>query len=258
MKLRLLALPLSVMCIFFTGCSSTHVDPYKGYRQYSSHQIYNKGIHNLARKKYDQATKDFEALNGLYPFGPYSEPGQVDLIYAYYKNDDKAAAVAASDRYIRLYPQNPHVAYAYYMRGLVQFQMGLSWLQRLWGTDPGPRSMVDKKQAFLAFSQLARAYPNSPYTPDAIMRMSYIRNELARKELLIAKYYWDRGAFVASADRASFVVQHYQGTPASVSALALMIKSYDKLGLTNMADNTRQIFELSYPYIAKHEMKKIT
>lgn len=257
MRLRLLATILSMMCLFFAGCSSTHVDPYKGYRQYTSRQIYNKGLHNLVKKRYSQASQDFEALNGLYPFGPYAEPGQLDLIYAYYKDDEKAAAVAASDRYIRLYPQNPHIAYAYYIRGLVQFNMGLTWLQRFWGTDPAPRSMVDKKQAFLAFSQLARVYPNSPYTADAIMRMRYIRNELARKDLLIAKYYWDRGAFVASADRASFIVQHYQGTPASVSALAMMVKSYEKLGLTNMADQTRQILQASYPYLAKHELKKV-
>jgi outer membrane protein assembly factor BamD len=258
MKLRISAILLSLLCVFFAGCSQTHVDPYKGYRQYSSRAIYNKGVQNLVTRHFDKATKDFEALNGLYPFGPFAEPGQVDLIYAYYKNDDKAAAVAASDRYIRLYPQNSHVAYAYYIRGIVQFKMGLTWLQRLWGTDPAPRSMIDKKQAFLAFSQLARFYPHSPYTPDAVMHMRYIRNELARKDLLIGKYYWDRGAFVASADRASFVVQHFQGTPASISALAMMVKSYHKLGLTKMEDSTRAILQANYPRIANHELKKIT
>lgn len=257
MKLRISALVLSLVCFVMVGCTDTHVDPYKGYRTFSSRKIYNSGVSNLVTRHYDQATKDFEALNGLYPFGPYAEPGQLDLIYAYYKNDDDVGAVAAADRYIRLYPQNPNVAYAYYMRGLVQFSMGLSWLQRLWGTDPAPRSMMSKQQAFLAFSQLARFYPNSPYTPDAIMRMRYIRNEIARKQMLIAKYYWDRGAYVASADRASYVVQHFEGTPASISALAMMVKSYHKLGLTRMEHNTRAIFNASYPYLYDHETQKL-
>ncbi len=257
MKLRLSAILLSFVC-FLTGCSTTHVDPYKSYRQYSSRQIYDHGIHDLGKKRYSKAAKDFEALNGLYPFGPYAEPGQVDLIYAYYKNSNQADTVAAADRYIRLYPQNPHVAYAYYMRGLVQFTMGLTWLQRAWGTDPAPRSMVDNKQAFLAFNELARSYPDSPYTPDAIVRMSYIRNEIARKDLLIGQYYWDRGAYVAAADRASFVVAHYQGTPASVSALSLMAKSYQKLGLTQMQENTQRILDASYPSVAQHDSKKLT
>lgn len=256
MKLRHL-IPL-ILCIFFAGCSQTHVDPYKGYRQFTAKQLYDHGIHRLAKKDFAQAAKTLEALNGLYPFGRYAEPGQLDLIYAYFKDDQKAAAVAASDRYIRLYPQNPHVAYAYYIRGLVQFQMGMTWLQRLWGTDPAPRSMIDKQQAFLAFSQVARFYPNSPYAPDAVMRMNYIRNEIARKNLLVAKYYWDRGAFVASADRASYIVQHFQGTPAVVPALAIMVKSYDKLGLPTMANYSMAILQASYPTLAPKELKKIS
>lgn len=256
MKLRFLVPAL--MCIFFAGCSQTHVDPYKNYRKFSSRQLYDHAIHRLAKGDFDQASKTLEALNGLYPFGPYAEPGTLDLIYAYYKDDQKAAAVAASDRYIRLYPQNPHIAYAYYVRGVVQFNMGLTWLQRLWGTDPAPRSMIDKKQAFLAFSQLVRFYPRSPYSPDAVVRMNYIRNEIARKDLLVAKYYWDRGAFVASADRASFIVQHYQGTPAVVPALAMMVKSYRKLGLDKMAQNSLAILQASYPNRAQAELKKLT
>ncbi|PHQ81077.1 MAG: outer membrane protein assembly factor BamD [Coxiella sp. (in: Bacteria)] len=245
MKLRLIL--LSALCIFIAGCSKTNVDPYKSYRKYSSHQLYRIGINDLVKEHYGEAAKEFEALNGLYPFGPDAEPAQLDLIYAYYKDSQKPAAVAAADRYIRLYPQNKNIAYAYYMRGRVQFNMGLTWLQRLWGTDPAPRSLINKKQAFLAFSQLARFYPTSPYAQDAIVRMHYIRNEIARKELLISDYYWDRGAYVASANRASAIVQHYQGTSMVKPALVMMVKSYRKLNEMQMANNSLRILRASFP-----------
>lgn len=232
--------------ILLAGCAKTDIDPYKDYRQYSSHQLYQKGILDLAKGKYDDASKELDALIGLHPFGRYSEPAQLDSIYAAYKNNDDAQAVASAERYIAMYPQNPNVAYAYYMQGMVQFHMGLTWVQRWWGTDPAPRSLTDKKQAFLAFSQVARLFPNSPYTPNALQHMHYIRNELARKDLLTAQYYWERGAYVASANRASSIVQHYQGTPAVKPALVLMVKSYRKLDLPKMAEQTQRIMQASY------------
>lgn len=245
MKLRLIA--LTILCFFMAACSKMEADPYKSYRQYSSGQIYQKGLVSMGKGHYDVAAKDFEALNGIYPFGAFAEPAQLDLIYSYYMDSQKDAAIAAADRYIRLYPQNPHIDYAYYMRGTVQFTTGMTWLQRWWGSDPAARSMVDKQEAFLAFSQLVRFYPNSIYTPDAIVRMHYIRNELARQQLLIAAYYWERGAFLACANRASGIVQNYQGTPAVIPALALMVRSYRQLGLVTMANNTLRILEVSYP-----------
>lgn len=249
MKLKILL--LSVLCILFAGCSKTNVDPYKPYRKYTSRQIYNQGIHNLIKGHYDIASDNFEALNAIYPFGPFSEAGQLDLIYAYFKDGDQPETVAAVDRYIRLYPQSPHVSYAYYMRGVVQFTMGMTWLQRWWGSDPAERAMTNKQQAFLAFSQIARFYPHSPYASDAMVRMHYIRNMLAFKQLLTAKYYWDRGAYVASADRASSIVQHYEGTPSVIPALVMMVRSYRKLGLTRMANNSLRILSISYPGAAK-------
>ncbi len=236
-----------LLSIFLIACSKTNVDPYKSYRKYTSRDIYNLGIKDLANKHYSTASQDFAALNGIYPFGPFSEVGQVDSIYAYYKNGNDADAVAACDRYVRLYPRGNYVYYTYYMQGLVQFKMGLTWLQRWWGTDPALRAMTDKQQSFLAFSQVVQFYPDSIYASDAMAHMHYIRNEIARKELLIAQYYWDRGAYVASANRASAIVQHYQGTPSVIPALALMVNAYRKLGLTTIANNTLAILQANYP-----------
>lgn len=243
-RLLFILLPLLML---LTACSNKYEDPYKAYRNQTASKIYHQSVRKLVKGDYDESAKGFEALNAIYPFGPYAEPGQLDLIYSYYKNGDAPLAVAAADRYIRLYPQNPHVSYAYYMSGVVQFDQGLTWLQSWWGTDPSTRALSYKGQSFLAFSQLVRRYPRSPYVPDAIVRMRYLRNVLARKQYLIADYYWRRGAYIAAANRAGKVIAHYNGTPAVIPSLKLMIRSYRKLGLPLMANNTLRILKATFP-----------
>ncbi len=237
---------LIVLIAFLAGCAKSS-NNLAAFKNMTSAQIFHGSELALAEGKYDRAVNGFEALDAIYPFGPYAQQGQLDIIYAYYKKSDNASALAAADRYIRLYPRGAHVDYAFYMRGLINYQQGFTWLQKALGVDPAPRDLSDKIQAFNSFSELVTLYPNSVYTPDAILRMRYIRNIIARKNVLIADYYYRRGAYVASANRASNVLEHYNGTPEVIPALALMVKSYRKLGLDSLANNSLKILEANYP-----------
>lgn len=228
------------------GCSGSK-DEFAPYRKMTAKQIFNTGEKALANEDYAKAVKYFEALDAVYPFSPYTEQEQLEIIYAYYKNDDSASALASADRYIRLYPRGKHVDYAFYMKGLISFQQGYTWLQRLVGVDPSRRDLSSKKEAFLAFNQLVTYFPNSIYTPDALVRMAYIRNIIARKNVLIANYYMKRKAYVAAANRASYVIQHFNGSPEVIPALAIMVKAYRGLGLHQMANNSLHILQTSYP-----------
>ena len=172
--------------------------------------------------------------------------GQLDAIYAYYKNGNSAEAEAAAARYIRLYPRGPHVDYAYYMKGLIEFKSGSSILQRAFHQNPAPHDLSAKKEAFNDFAQIVNFYPNSPYAYDAAMRMAYIRNIIAEKSVLIANYYLSRKAYVAAANRAAYVVQHFEGSPEVKPALVTLIKAYEGLGLTEMAAKTERIYTASY------------
>jgi outer membrane protein assembly factor BamD len=236
------------LCVLLlASCAKPHTDPYKDFRHLSAKTIYSRGVHQLAVGDYTKAISSFEALVGVYPFGQYAQPGQLDLIYAYYKTQQKELAVATADRYIQLYPQGKNVDYAYYMRGLVQFTQGLSWMQQAWGTDPAGRDLRNKQQAFLAFAQLVRFYPHSRFVPNALAHMQYIRNVFSRHQLLVARYNWDRGAYVAAANRAAQVVRHYQGTPSVKPALVLMVRAYRRLGEMQLANQTLQVLQASFP-----------
>jgi outer membrane protein assembly factor BamD len=133
------------------------------------------------------------------------------------------------------------------MKGVIAFKQGFSWMQRKAGVNPAPRDLSNLKTAYLSFNELVEEFPQSAYVPDAIARMRYIRNVNAEKEVGIAQFYYEHKAYVAAANRANDVVVHYNQSPWVINALTIMVKSYRKLGLTDMANNTLSIFQASYP-----------
>lgn len=238
---------LIILLALLAGCSHHKVDPYKAYEGKTSSQIFHESEQSLAKKKYEKASKGFEALDALYPFGPYAQQGHLDIIYAYYKNDDTAAGLAAADRYIRLYPQDEHVDYAYYMKGLMSYEESISWFQTTFHMDPAPHDLSDKRESFTAFNQVVRQYPHSIYAPDSMLHMAVIRNMMARKEILLANFYMKRKAYIAAANRATEVLQHYSGSPSVPEALAIMVNAYKGAGLNDLASKSYRILQASYP-----------
>src|SRR3990167_10445565 len=203
---KIAVLVLSSFLLLLSACSDKGIhDSYAAYRDKTASQLYHTSKNDLQHGHYNRAVKKLEALNALYPFGAYAEQGSVNLIYAYYKNDDADEAQAAADRYLRLYPRGNYSDYAYYMKGVVAFQQGYTWLQRKAGVDRSLRDLSNLKDAYMSFNQLVVEFPESPYVPDAILRMRYIRNLYARHNLDLAQFYYDKHAYVAAANRAQEV-----------------------------------------------------
>lgn len=233
--------------ILLVGCANNNSSKYVKYQGMSDSQIYTFSQKAIAKGHYADATSSLEALDFMYPFGPYSRQARLDIIYAYYLSNDQASALASADRYLRLYPQGPSADYAYYMQGLMNYEMGESKLKQLFGVDTALVDLSTKKQAYASFSTLITNFPSSLYATDAGLRMAYIRNTLARKNVDIAKFYYVRKAYAAAANRAAYVVSHYEGSPQVIPALAIMVKSYRAMGLNNMAEKTLAILQNSYP-----------
>ena len=77
--------------------------------------------------------------------------------------------------------------------------------------------------------------------------MVYLRNILAEYELHVARFYLQRGAYIAAANRAKTVVESYQQTPAVAEALVILAKSYKIMGLDDLANTTLSVLKLNYP-----------
>ena len=225
----------------------TVTDPSEAYKGESPHQIYQAGKTALDDKSYGEAIKRFEALDVQYPYGPETESAQFYLIYAYYMKEEHALCVSAADHFIRLHPTSPNVDYAYYMRGLANYYQNLGMLERLFAIDLATRDLTQIQKAYQDFSEVVHRFPDSRYAPSAHQYMVYLRNILATHELHVAEYYYQRKAYVAAANRASELVAHYQGAPAVEDGLVIMAKSYHKLGLTKMEQDTLLVLRYNYP-----------
>lgn len=245
-EIKSLLIATALTTAFLTGCSST-IDPAEAYKGETAKQIFQKGESELRDRNYSEAIKRFEALDVQYPYEPNTETAQLHIIYAYYMNSDYASAEAAANRYVHAYPTSPHADYAYYMRGLSNYFQNLGVFEKLFAVDLATRDLSQVKKSYADFAEVVNTYPNSYYAPAAHQFMVYLRNILADHELEVAQYYYSRGAYVASSDRANLVVRQFQGAPAVPKALVIMAKSYRNLHLTKPENDAIQVLQYNYP-----------
>ena len=232
------------LTVLVSGCSTTTKDETAGW---SPNKIYSEARDEASSGSYDKAVPLFEKLEGRAAGTPLAQQAQLEKAYAQYKNNDKAQAVATLDRFLKLHPSSPATDYALYLKGLVNFNEDLgmfSWLSR---QDLSERDQKAAKDSFESFRDLVTRFPESRYTPDARQRMTYIVNSLAQYEVHVARYYYERGAYVAAISRAQVAVADYKEVPAIEEALYILMRSYDALGLEQLRDDTRRVMEASYP-----------
>jgi outer membrane protein assembly factor BamD len=210
-------------------------------------QMYEEAQRHQRNNNWDLSVRSLQLLESRYPFGKYAEQAQLELIYAHYGAYEHEAAVEAADRFIRLHPQHPNVDYAYYMKGLAAYTGNEDVFDRFLPSDETKRDTSQAKEAFAEFSQLLSRFPDSPYSADARARMIHLRNLLARHEIVVANYYFRRGAYMAAANRGRYVVENFQQTPAVADGLAVMAQGYILLGLNDLAQDSIDTLALNYP-----------
>ena len=210
-------------------------------------EIYQEANRLLKSGDYERAIVHYERLEARFPYGKYAERAQMEIAYAYYKDGEPESAILAADRFIKLHPNHENVDYAYYLRGLASYDLSETFLQGLFDVDPSQHDPKSARRAFEYFAELIKKHPKSRYSKDALERMALIRNNLAKYEVHVANFYMRRGAYLAAANRGKYVIENYQRTPAVADALALMITAYEKMGMTDLATDTRRVLKLNHP-----------
>ncbi len=193
------------------------------------------------------AADKYKALRSHYPFGHYTEQGYLELAYAEYKMYQMEQAISTVDRFIKNYPAHKNLDYAYYLKGLIYFDSDRGFIQRLNPDTAADRNQDNIRNSFTAFKNFIERYPDSSYAEDAKMRMVYLKNQLAAYEVKVATYYLRRGAPIAAVNRAKFVLESFQDTPAVANALALMVESYKKLDEIELANQSKAVLVNNYP-----------
>ncbi len=214
---------------------------------WSEERIYYEAKGSMDSGYYEESIDYYRKLQARYPFGKFSKQAQLDLAYAYYKQDEVPASIAAADRFIKLYPTHPRADYAYYIKGLALFNEGKGIVERFIPRDPSQRDPGAALDSFREFSELVKRYPNSVYVSDARQRMVFLRNSLAQHEVNVAQYYMRRGAYVAAANRARYAIENFQQAPAIPDALTVMAKAYKVLGMTELSQDALRVLRLNFP-----------
>jgi len=244
--MRLSSYILTAVLLLTAGCSllPDQVDTTEGW---SANQLYSKAKEALQEKNYERAIELFEKLEARYPFGRYAQQAQLEIAYAYYKYDEPESAIAAAEHFIKLYPRHPNVDYAWYIKGLTNYNIGKSFVDRYFPQDPSERDTRSMRQSYDDFIRLVRQYPDSKYANDSARRIIHLRNNMALYEVHVADYYMRRGAYIAAVNRGKYVIENYQRTPAVPEALVIMVRAYHKLGVNDLADDVLRVLRLNHP-----------
>jgi outer membrane protein assembly factor BamD len=240
--LRASLVALCIVLAAVSGCR-THKNQDK---KVTPDGLYTKAHKALLNYDYNGAIKTYEQLTARFPFTDEARQARLDLIYAYYRAGEGESATDAAETFIRENPTHPRVDYAWYIKGLVDFERPPNAIERLFRADLSKRPPSTARKAFAAFKTVVEQYPKSEYAHDALQRMVYLRDRLANYEVHVALYYLKRGAYIAASQRAKGVLEQYDGSPAVRQALQIMIESYDKLNLAPLAEQSRAVYAANY------------
>lgn len=242
---KLSVFPVLLAAAMLAGCGTTKEEDKTA--AWSPNRIYAEAKDEMSGGGWDKAVPLLEKLEGRAAGTPLAQQAQLDRAYAQYKSGEQAQALATLDRFIKLHPTSPALDYALYLKGIVNFNDNLgmfSWLTR---QDLSERDQKAAKESFESFRELVNRFPESRYAPDARARMTYIVNSLAQYEVHVARYYMNRGAYVAAINRAQAAIADYREVPAIEEALFILVRSYDALGMTQLRDDARRVLETNYP-----------
>ena len=244
--MRLPSIFLFLALLILSGCSllPEQVDVTK---DWSANKLYSEAKSELKQRNYEKAINYFETLEARYPFGRYAQQAQLEIAYAYYKYEEPDLAIAAADRFIKIYPRHPNVDYAWYLKGLTNYNRGQTIVSRYLPQEPAERDTFNMQAAYDNFEQLMQRYPDSIYAQDSAQRMIHLRNNMAEHELYVADYYMRRKAWVAAANRGKYVIENFQRTPSVPGGLAIMVSAYRKLGADDLAADALRVLKLNYP-----------
>ena len=240
------ALASLLLALALSGCGlfGGKTDPKK---DWTAAEFYQAAKEQFDSQSWEAAIKLYEQLEAKFPFGRFAQQAQLEIAYAYYKQGETAQAITALDKFIKLHPNHPNVDYALYLKALVNFKEDLGLLARLVSQDLADRDPKAARESFEGFKDLVTRFPESRYAADSRERMAYLVEALARHELNVARYYLARGAYLAAANRAQDAITRFPNSPAHRQALDVMIEAYDRMGMTELRDDTKRVLAKNFP-----------
>ena len=213
----------------------------------SAKELFDIANGALVRGQYDLAAENYRKIEANHPFSKYAEQSHMELAFVEYKMKHWDSAIAIIDRFISMNNTSELLPYAYYLRGLVNFNRGKNFFNKVLPHVQIDKDPVNIRTSYEDFKYILKNYKNSTYTKDAAKRMTYLRNTLASYEIHVANFYFKRKAYMAVINRCNYLIEKYPNAPANMEALIFLEKSYKALLMTDHARDLRKIIEENYP-----------
>ena len=213
----------------------------------SAEELYYKANAALKRKEYQNAIDEYRKIEANHPFSEFAEQSHIELAFAEYKLGRWDSAVAIIDRFISMNNTSKLLPYAYYLRGLSNFNRGKGFFNFILPHVQVDKDPVNIRNAYEDFNYVYKYYNDSEYSKDSLKRMIYLRNTLASYELHVANFYFKRKAYIAVINRCNYLIENYPNAPANIDALFFLKKSYELLLMADNARNIDKIINKNYP-----------
>ena len=241
---KMLLSALIIATLSLQGCSSLTSLVAKEDSEKTAEEFYSSATTAFKAGMWDTAIKEYEKLKSFYPYGDYTEQSYTELAYAYYRYSEPESAIRELDEFMRLFPKHPNIDYALYLKALAADSVNKSWLDKFI-TDPANRDTKSALRAFQYYNELIKRFPNSRYTVEATKRLIVLKNQMARHELLVAQFYFDKQAYLAAANRATYVLENYPQSVVTLDSLALLEQAYQKLEMPDIAQDVQKVIALN-------------
>lgn len=227
------------LTLSIAACNGGRNRPKLAYEERPVELLYNTGFERLQSRRWNDAVDYFQEVERQHPYSEWSRRAILMQVYAYYQSGDYADSIAASDRFIQLFPGSPSAAYAFYMRAVCNFEQIV---------DVG-RDQAYAQSALAGLRDVIRRYPNSSYATDARVKIDMVNDQLAGKEMTIGRFYQRRNQPLAAIGRYKAVIDNeaFQRTSHTPEALYRLTEVYLGLGLKEEATRNAAVLGFNYP-----------
>ena len=215
-------------------------------------KTYQEALNSLKSGDYFYASKKFSEAEGMLPEMEWAAKSALMSSYCLYNINAYDEAVVNLERFIRIYPASPHVSYAYYL-------IAISYYEQILDEEKDMQPLLISKKKIENF---IKNFPNTDYTIDLKFKLDLVINQLAAKELSIARYYIKNEKWIAAINRLKFIVENYDKTIFVEEALHRLVEIYYKIGLEEEARaaaallgynyNSGEWYERSYKILNKN------
>jgi len=199
--------------------------------------IYTEAVTALKKGDSFYAAKKFREAETLMPQSIWAAKASLMAAYSDYSRNAYSKSVFALERHINNYPADENIPYAHYLIGICYYEQILDEKK-----DLEPLLMAKEK-----FEFIKSKYPNTDYAVDANYKLDLIIDQLAAKEMYVARYYMKTKKWIPALNRLKVVINEYDKTAFVEEALHRLVEVYYKIGLDDEAKNAAAILGYNYP-----------